>query len=287
MILGIGAAFLSAIFFASHFVITRVAVKRSTDYMVLTSLMNILSGILFIPFLFFETVKFNGSTQGVLFLIVAATLFAIAGVLKFGSNQKIDASLGVIISRATFVVSFMGSIIIIGEALKLNRLIGVIVLLCGIGILFVRNNHSNFLDKKALIFVLVASILYGIGQVFDQVNSNTFSPAIYSGGVTFLVGLLLFAALMVKGKNASDILLELKKNLAFVSLLAITNTLGYYLMIVAYKLIDKSMALPIINSTVAITVILGYIFLHERDHLLRKAISTIVIFAGIIIVSLA
>jgi drug/metabolite transporter (DMT)-like permease len=161
------------------------------------------------------------------------------------------------------------------------------LLLLGVGVLFVKNGNSKVVDTMGLILASSSAAFFGIGQIVDGVNSRNYSPALYAGLITLLTSVAIFMLLFVSGKKWSDFKKEMQQNVLIILGLAFTNTVGYFFMITSFDMIDKSIALPVINASVAITIILSYIFLHERDHIIRKTISVILVFTGIVLVSLA
>ena len=59
----------------------------------------------------------------------------------------------------------------------------------------------------------------------------------------------------------------------------------YYYKLLAYTLVDVSVAFPIVRIGPVFTVIGGYFFLHERDNLAQKLISLLLILSGVVLLS--
>jgi drug/metabolite transporter (DMT)-like permease len=184
-------------------------------------------------------------------------------------------------------VSFAGAIIVIGEPFKINRFVGVLMILMGILILFVKTGNHKNIQQKMLLFAIISPIGYGLGQLFDGMNSMNFSPAFYAGLGTFLPGVVLVIFAFFRKITIKDFVGELRQNWLMILLMSLANTIGYYLLIVTYEFIDKSLAIPLLNLNAAFSVILGMIILKERRNMLRKIIATLVILAAVILLARA
>lgn len=69
--------------------------------------------------------------------------------------------------------------------------------------------------------------------------------------------------------------------------MSLMGTFGYYFVIKSFLSIDKTIAAPINSSYSMIAVLMGIFLLKEKDYLLKKIITSIIVFAGVVIIALS
>ena len=75
-------------------------------------------------------------------------------------------------------------------------------------------------------------------------------------------------------------------NKKFILLTAVTWSLAILSQLRAYQLGKVSIVAPLCALSVILNVIVGYFFLKERDNMLRKIISSLVIILGIVLIKI-
>ncbi|KKU13395.1 MAG: hypothetical protein UX21_C0046G0001 [Microgenomates group bacterium GW2011_GWC2_45_8] len=82
-----------------------------------------------------------------------------------------------------------------------------------------------------------------------------------------------------------DIKREIVLGKWLIPLLGLINIFEYYFMIKAYALADASLVVPVVSLSTVFTVIVGIIFLGERDNFVKKIIAGILAFIGLLLIS--
>ena len=125
--------------------------------------------------------------------------------------------------------------------------------------------------------------IYIISKVFLDVNiSESFNLPIYVAISLGLPTILIALAERIKPK---EIINEFKVgNKSAILLTAITWSYMILAQLRAYQLGNVSIVAPLCALTVILNVIVGYIFLKEKDNLVRKIISAFLIILGIILI---
>jgi uncharacterized membrane protein len=213
--------------------------------------------------------------------------YAIAGALQSISNETIDASIGAIVSKIGLPISFFGALIFLQEQLYINRLVGMVFILVGVFVMFMKkSSFHKKIDKKGLIFRLISTLIFALTAIIEGKISVEYSPVFFAFIATILPAVVLLAYQVIRGAKFNTFKTVFNENKLNIFLLGLTNSFGYVLLIKAYAIADKSLIFPVVNATLIFAVIFSYIFLKERDHLLRKMVSVVIIMLGVILTSI-
>ena len=79
---------------------------------------------------------------------------------------------------------------------------------------------------------------------------------------------------------------DIKNNPVLMTLLPFILAGAYYFIIKAFEIGELIITMSISQASVFLTLIMGYIFLHERSQLRRRSISSVLAVAGAVLVSL-
>lgn len=112
--------------------------------------------------------------------------------------------------------------------------------------------------------------------------SENFNLPIY---VAISLGLPTILIALVERIKTKEIINEFKNgNKPAILVTSVTWSYMILVQLRAYQLGNVSIVAPLCALTVILNVIVGYIFLKEKDNLLRKIISAILIILGIILI---
>lgn len=275
-------ALLSALLFALVALLSRVISINSTHPRVYSVIFGLSSSVCTLFLFLVEPFSFRPVSIVVLLLTVVSTIcYGLGDRLAFTVSKSIEASLLTIIDKLTPVVTFVASLIFLGESFTLKKLVAVVLILLGNLIVVYKSTIIKF--DTPFFLALFAAACLGIGLTIDKRISiayalpvyafiNFFAPTLYN---TFLPPLAF-----------STIIHEFKGAFWRISLLAAASVLGYYFTLKAFSLADASRVVPIMSSSTILIVLAGVLFLKERTHLGRKVIAGICVCIGVVLISI-
>lgn len=275
LILSIGAI----AFFSCLNLLMRVLAVKSENPRAFSFMFNVFAGLFALIIILLQPVKisFDFPLVAIALVLAATFLYGIFERLQFYARKHIDASTFVILFRITPVVTFITSIIFLGEEVTIPKLLGLIAIIAG-SILVVYKKFSVKLDK-ALLLTLICAVALGLGWTIDKRATEFFDPQLYTSLIWTLPLIFIFAPYI----SLKDLKNEFKISSWKIVLLAFLNVAGYYLQLKALSLADASTVIPLISATTIFTVIGGVVFLKERDHLLTKTAATILVIIGMLL----
>ena len=274
-------ALLAALLFALVALLSRVISINSAHPRAYSIIFGLSSSVCTLLLFLVEPFSFRPVSTVVLVLTVISTIcYGLGDRLAFTVSKSIEASLLTIIDKLTPIVTFVASLIFLGESFTLKKLVAVILILLGNLIVVYKSTVIKF--DTPFFLALFAAACLGIGLTIDKRISiayalpvyafiNFFAPALYN---TFIPPLAF-----------STIAREFKVAFWRISLLAAASVLGYYFTLKAFSLADASRVVPIMSSSTILVVLAGAIFLKERTHLGRKVIAGICVCVGVVLIS--
>lgn len=282
--MGILFASLSAIFYSFWFLLSKVSVNRTQNPLLAVSIFQWMTGLLFIPLFLIEKPEWQFSLESLALLIVAVFIYSFFNILGFKSFKYLDVSTTGIVSQLTVVVSFVGGLILFREAASFLKIAGVSLVILGNLIIHLKTGKAKKINAKGLILRVGASVMLGLGILIDAKNSSNFSIPLYGALTYFLPG---FISYIFAKSNLAGLKADFKPNKLLFLAMSLMATFGYYFLIKSFTTdLDKTISAPINSSSSMLVVIWGIIFLKETDNMLKKIIAGIVVFLGVLFLSL-
>ncbi len=274
-------ALLSALLFALVALLSRVISINSAHPRAYSVIFG-LSGSVCTLFLFLvEPFSFRPVSAIVLVLTLVSTIcYGLGDRLAFTVSKSIEASLLTIIDNLTPVVTFVASLIFLGEGFTLKKLVAVVFILLGNLLVVYRGTAIKF--DKAFFLALFSAACLGIGLTIDKRISIAYALPVYTF-INFFVPVLY--NIFLPPLPFRIIAQQFKVAFWRVTLLAAMSVLGYYFTLKAFSLADASKVVPIMSSSTILVVLSGAIFLKERSYLGRKVIAGICVCVGVVLLS--
>lgn len=148
------------------------------------------------------------------------------------------------------------------------------------GIIFIYTAEKYDGDLKGIL----SNIAFTVALFLDVNISDNFNLPFYVALTLIIPAVLIMTFERIKPSEIKNELVNGNKKAIFVT------ALSWGIMIVvqlrAYQLGNVTVIAPLCALTVMLNVIVGYLFLNERDNLLKKVISAILIIISIILIKL-
>lgn len=214
------------------------------------------------------------------FLLVAV-LYGLGTLFVFNAFKYIEASEVTIITSTRTIITIISAIFLLGEVFDLQKAVGTLLIL--FSAYLITKKKRRFKVNKGVLYALGMAVCYGLAITNDTFLLKYVDVFSFLTVASLLPGFFLIA---VKPKALLELGQFLKpKVLAKMLILTLFYAGGaalfYFAIIIGA---GASQITPISQSAVIVTVILAAIFLNERDYLLKKLVSAILVTIGVLLI---
>ncbi len=272
--LAISSAFLTACIR----ILFRAVIKSNADAISLTIFYNL--GAAFLVFLCFTVPSLSSiPTESLLLLLLAGSLWAVAGVFDTMSYEHLDASVNGILSSLRFSLLTIGAVVFLGETLTLFQILGILLILYSV---YITIDLSNAHFRRGALYRLISIMFINAGILIDKYLSNTLPPSLITVSSFLLPGILLT---LIQPKKFFKIPSEIRKNSAAILLtpVLIAGTYGCY--VLSFSEGKLVVASTLLQLGAIFTWILGVIILKERARFWRRFFASLLCTLGAVIVA--
>ena len=211
------------------------------------------------------------------YFLLGGAVATIGAVLINKAYKLIEASEVGILGSAQKMWSVVGAFIFLGEPFSALKIIATVVIIIGV-IIASWKHHTLKWDKGAL-FVIGAGMLFSVADIAGYYLLQTMNTFSFTAlGHLFPVILLL----AIRPSTIKHLRFYTKRsNFIKISIQSVFDITGTFCFFYAYTLAHNASTItPLTASRVILTVILGAIFLRERDNLVKKIIGGLIIVFG-------
>ncbi len=231
---------------------------------------------LMIPFDKFR-ISMDWRIYGLLFVTII--LYTINDRIKALAYKHLDVSVISVLTQLSKVVMFLYGIFIFKEVLMLRNIIGAIFIFSSVVIFFYKKNI--FQINKYVWLMIVAAFAFASALSIDVKISTQFNLILYLLVVFLLPALVVF---VVEKKSFFDLRQEFNlnsKNKKCYILTGFFFAMAAIFHLLAFRTGPMSIVAPLTMITVLINTIFGYIFLKERDDLVKRIVASILVIVGV------
>lgn len=276
--------FISVLARAIYGVMTKVLSNRVKVSSYTQSFILLVSGgiiaLIIAPFIGGFHISFTGVNLTAVILVVIAS--ALGNILYFIAINSLTSSTAQITFSSILVFNTVLSVLLLGLKLSLLNILGVFILM--IAVLSVVTGKIK-LNLRGVILMLLSALSFAVMQLASTVVSKEVSA------LSYLVISYFGVAVPVLAYKAKTIISEIhrskdKQGLFMVPFVtAIPSVANFLFAYYAYRIAPEPTKVAILlTSQVVFTVIISYVFLKERDHVLRKIIAAaLVLFSAALI----
>lgn len=279
------AAFLSAL--AAIIEKKTLFKEKALTFTVILSIFNLILASIF--FFFVDFSKISYSTLIIVFFKSILNAMAFLCVMYSIKNLELSDALPMLVLTPGFVAVF--ALIFLGETLTLIEWIGLILLIAGIYILQIKeikigDSIKKLFKSKGHKYVLTALILFTITSLLDRyiLNQIKLEPTAYMGFQHLFFAIIFIIIFFLLNRKIKELGKTLKQSWFLILLLSIV-TIGYrFFEIMSIKLTSSvALAIAIKRISVFFAVVIGGSLFKEHN-LLRKAIATSLLIAGVLMI---
>ncbi len=267
----------------STVLIRNIVSKEKSDPISFAIFFQIIAGLVVGFFALYKGINIIGFNAIIPNLLLMVLLYAFSNFFKFKALKQTDASKYVVIFQAHMIIPVIFAIVILGESFSIWQGIGALLILAGATI--VTDGKINFKREKGEVYSVITTILFGLAIANDFFILKTVDPYTFTVVSLLAPAILLSAIYPTSFKNTKYILKskDVLKQIIAGALFGLMVLTAY----IAYKVGNNAAIIsPLSQTSTILTIILGVIFLGERENLPKKLLGGILSILGVIIVTL-
>lgn len=265
--------------FTQFYKIATKTLKKAGALTVLLQMTAGLTALLLCPFF-----EFNFPTDIKVYIMLGISIifYAMSDRMNTTVRSGIEASTYSMLKQLSTTFMIFAGLIFFKEEFILTKFIGAMLIIISNLIIFYKKGKFEF--NKYILLGILSNIAFTVALFLDVNISDNFNLPFYVALTLIIPALLITIFERIKPSEIKNELVNGNKKAILIT------ALSWGIMIVvqlrAYQLGNVTVIAPLCALTVMLNVIVGYLFLKERDNLLRKIISAILIIISIILIRL-
>ncbi|MCI8760810.1 MAG: DMT family transporter [Clostridia bacterium] len=260
----------------------KIATKTLKKPGALTILLQLIAGITVLTICPFFEFKFPTDYRIYIMLGISIIFYAISDRINTTVRSGIEASTFSMLKQLSTTFMIFAGLIFLKEEFVLNKFIGAILIIFSNILIFYKKGKFEF--NKYIILGILSNLSYTIALFLDVNNSDSFNLPFYVAITLMVPAILIMIFERIKPTEIKNEWINGNKKAI------ITTALSWGMMIVsqlrAYQLQNVTIVAPLCALTVILNVMVGYLFLKEKDNLLRKIIAAILIIISVILIKM-
>ena len=274
----IGYLVFATIFTQSYKVATKTLKKAGA----LTILLQMAAGVVALLLCPFFESKFPTDIGVYSMLAISIVFYAITDRINTTVRSGIEASTFSMLKQLSTTFMIFAGLVFFKEDFILTKFIGAMLIIFSNIIIFYKKGKFEF--NKYLLLGVLANISFTIALFLDVNISDNFNLPFYVALTLIIPALLIMIFERIK---PSEIKEEFKSgNKKAILITAIFWGISIIFQLRAYQLGNVTVIAPLCALTVITNVILGYLFLNEKDNLIRKILAAILIIISILLIKI-
>ncbi len=255
----------------------KIATQKMKKASSFAALVQYIGAIFSLCFLIFFPFSFPKKISVFFFLGLASIFYALHAKLSTIARCFLDVSYYGMIKQLSTVFMIVMGFFFFKEPLIWTHFIGIVFII--FGNLFVFYSRGKIQNHTYIKLGVLANLCMGIALFLDVNYSNQFNLAFYVAFILFIPACII--CLFEKIKRIEIIEEYNHGNKKMILLSAFSWAMMMILKLKAYQLGPVTMVAPFCSLSVLLNVIIGYLFLKERNHLFRKLVASLLIVIGI------
>lgn len=260
----------------------KIATKTLKKPGALTVLLQVISGLIVLLLIPFYEIKFSADPYVYIMLGFAIIFYAISDRINTTVRSGIEASTFSILKQLSTTFMIFAGLFFFKEEFILTKFIGAMLIIFSNILIFYKKGKFEF--NKYILFGILANISFTIALFLDVNISNNFTLPIYVGTTLIVPAILISITEKIKLSEIKEEFINGNKKAIIITSVCWGTAILAQLR--AYQLGDVTTIAPLCALTVILNVIVGYLFQNERDNMLRKIISAILIIISVILIKM-
>lgn len=260
----------------------KIATKTLKRPGALTALLQVTAGLTALLLCPFFEVKFPTDIRVYIMLGISILFYAISDRINTTVRSGIEASTFSMLKQLSTTFMIFAGLIFFKEEFILTKFIGAMLIIFSNILIFYKKGKFEF--NRYILLGILANIAFTVALFLDVNISDNFNLPFYVALTLIIPALLIMVFEKIKPSEIKNELVDGNKKAILITALSWATSIIVNLR--AYQLGNVTIVAPLSALTVMLNVIVGYLFLKERDNLLRKIIAAILIIISIILIKI-
>lgn len=270
---------IASLIFARCYQISASKAKKDGALTVLLELQAGLFSLFLIPFFEF---KISHDIRVYILLGLSVIFYAINDRINTKIRRNLEISIVTILRQLSSVFMIFLGLIFFKEEFIIQKFIGSLLIIFSNVLVFWDKNKIKI--NRDVIFGILANICVSVAMFLDVSISKQFNLPLYIGITLLTPSILIFFIERIK---ICDIISEYKfGEKKAIILTSISWSIMVFSQLRAYQLGQVTIVAPLCAISVIINVIAGILFFSEKENILKKIISAILIIISVILISI-
>jgi len=260
----------------------KIATKTLKKAGALTILLQMIAGVSVLIICPLFELKFPTDVKIYIMLGLSIIFYTISDRINTTVRSGIEASTFSMLKQLSTTFMIFAGLIFFKEEFVLTKFIGAMLIIFSNILIFYKKGKFEF--NKYILLGVLANITFTVALFLDVNISEGFNLPIYVALTLIIPAMLIMIFERIKPSEIKNELVNGNKKAIFITALSWGIVIVSQLR--AYQLGNVTIVAPLCALTVILNVIVGYLFLNEKDNLLRKIISAIIIIISIILIKI-
>jgi len=253
------------------------ALAKKGNTLVLGFYVEFIGLLFFLPFFNLNLIIANFSWNA----LFAGLIWIFYALVFYYSYEDVDASTRIIFIGIQPVLAALSASIFLGESFTMHLLLSLLLSVVACVVLYYSTN-KRIITKKGFLLAFATCIFAALGASFDKLVSGDFGIYTYMSYAYIFTCLGLALAILFSGMSFK---INVKKTFWSVFLAAIGSSIVFVLLIKSYYAVGVGFTNLLILTSIPWTIMLGYFFAKEKDHLKEKILASLIIVATVVLLS--
>lgn len=259
----------------------KVITKTSKNIGALTVLTELLTGVCILVTAPFFGMNFSTDWKVYVLLLAACVFYAVSDRMNTTVRKGIEASTFSIIQQLSTVFMIVAGFLFFHEAFIWQKFLGAALIIFSNVLIFYQKGKQKI--DRYVILGIIANLAFSAALFIDVNLSEDFNLAIYKTLAMFIPAFMITVAERIKFSEIKREFVEGNKK--FILITCISWGITVMSLLLAYQLGEVTIVAPLCAINIIGNVIVGWIFLKERDHLPKKVIAAILIVISVLLIN--
>ena len=265
--------------FTQFYKIATQNLKNAGALTVILEIIGVITALLICPFF---DLTFPTNFEVWIFLGLSIIFYAITDRVNTTVRSGIEASTFSILKQLSTTFLTLAGFLFLNEEFIFHKFLGAMLII--LSNIFIFYKKGEFKMNRYIGLGVLANLSFTIAMFLDVNLSKHFNLPFY---VAMTLGIPAILIALTEKIKISEMKEEIKiANKKVLLITGITWSLSIIAQLRAYQLQKVSIVAPICSLSVILNVIVGYLFLKERDNLPRKIIAAILIVISILLIKI-
>lgn len=260
----------------------KMSTKKMQKAGAITVLLEMVGGLTALFLCPFFEIRFPTDVRIYIMLAISIICYSIKDRLDTKVLSGIEASTFNILQQLSTTFMIFAGLIFFKEEFILAKFIGAMLIIFSNVLVFYQKGKFKF--NKYVLLGIISNLVFTVALFLDVNISEHFNLPMYAAITLIIPAILIMIFERIKPFEIKNEFANGNKRAILIT--AITWPITIITQLRAYQLGNVIIVAPLCALSVMLNVIVGYLFLKEKDNLLRKIISAILIIISIILIKI-